>query len=167
VVHPLRTQHPWHHSVDAKHAFLHVKFETRFVIFFMRKFLSNKNRRGMVHPFFEMRDLKNWLRFALTLDFKPRFGYKNFFRARTLFCSFFPSSLLFYLPLSFSLLHDDKRTSERKNERTNERTVTLPFSRHVHLLLTITNFLPFASLLFLLTLDRLQRWRRQWRRRRC
>jgi hypothetical protein len=28
-------------------------------------------------------------------------------------------------------------------------------------LLTITNFLPFALFLFLLTLDRLQRWRRQ------
>jgi hypothetical protein len=43
------------------------------------------------------------------------------------------------------------------HERTNERTVTLPFSRHAHLLHIITNFLPFASLLLLLTLDRLRR----------
>jgi hypothetical protein len=42
------------------------------------------------------------------LDFKPRFVYKIIFSARLLFCSFFPSSSLFCLPLSFSLLHDDK-----------------------------------------------------------
>jgi hypothetical protein len=51
--------------------------------------------------------------------------------------------------------HDDKRTNERMNEQTNDRTVTFLFSCHAHLLLTITNFLPFASFLFLLTLDRL------------
>jgi hypothetical protein len=34
------------------------------------------------------------------------------------FCSFFPSSSLFCLPLSLSLLHDDKRTNERAHERT-------------------------------------------------
>jgi hypothetical protein len=49
-------------------------------------------------------------------------------------------------------------TNERENERMNERTVTLPFSRLVHLLVTITNFLPFESFLFLLTPDRLRRW---------
>jgi hypothetical protein len=38
-----------------------------------------------------------------------------------LFCSFFPLSLLFLPPLSFSLLHYVKRTSERANERTSER----------------------------------------------
>jgi hypothetical protein len=50
----------------------------------------------------------------------------------------------------------NQRTNERTNEQTNGRTVTPLFSHHVHLLLAITNFLPFASLLFLLTLDRLQ-----------
>jgi hypothetical protein len=89
-------------------------------------------------------------------DFKPRFGYKNFFSARPYFCSFFPSSLLFCLPLSFSLLHSTT-TNERTNELANERTVTLTFSSHVNLLVTIINFLSFASFLLLLTLDRLQR----------
>jgi hypothetical protein len=69
-------------------------------------------------------------------------------------CPFF-TLLLFPLVITilphchFFLLHND------------ERTVTLLFLRHDHLLLTITNFLPFASFLLLLTLDRLQRWRRR------
>jgi hypothetical protein len=88
------------------------------------------------------------------LDFKPRFDYKNFFMPILHFCSFFPSSLLFCLHCH-SLY--STTSNERTNEQTNERTVTLLFSRHAHLLLTITNFLPFASFLFLLTLDRLQR----------
>jgi hypothetical protein len=75
---------------------------------------------------------------------------------RTLFLPFFifapssPRHHFFAIPLPFFLLHDDKRTNEQTNERTNGN------SRHVHLLLAITNFLPFASFLFLLTLDRLQ-----------
>jgi hypothetical protein len=52
--------------------------------------------------------------YALTLYFKLRLGYKNFYFAR-------PSLLLLLLlvitffasPLSFSLLHDSKRTNER------------------------------------------------------
>jgi hypothetical protein len=87
--------------------------------------------------------------------------YKSYF-----FCSilnFAPSSPrhhFFASTLSFSFFHDDKHTNERTN-------VTLPFSHHVHLLLSITNILPFALFLFLLTLERLQRWRRRWRWRRC
>jgi hypothetical protein len=93
-----------------------------------------------------------------TLDFKPRLAIRLFFWPVLLFCSFFPSSLLSYLHCH-SLY--STTSNERTNEQTNERTVTLLFSRHVHLLLTITDFLPFASFLFLLTLDRLRRWRRQ------
>jgi hypothetical protein len=89
-----------------------------------------------------------------TLDFKPRFDYKNFFMPVLLFCSFFPSSLLFCLQCH-SLY--STTSNERMDEQTNERSVALLFSRHFHLLLTISNFLPFASFLFLLTLDRLRR----------
>jgi hypothetical protein len=91
---------------------------------------------------------------CLCTSFQTPIGYKIIFLLVLLFCSFFPSSLLF-------CLHCHSLYSTTSNERTNELTVTLLFSRHVHLLLTITNFLPFASLLFLLTLDRLRRWRRQ------
>jgi hypothetical protein len=76
-----------------------------------------------------------------TLDFKPRFSYKNFFFSVLHFCSFFPSSLLFCLPCH-SLY------STTSNERTNKQTVAFLFSRHSRLLLTITNFLLFASFLF-------------------
>jgi hypothetical protein len=75
----------------------------------------------------------------------------------------FRPSILLLLPLVITFLHPhchslySTTTNERTNERTNKRTVTLLFSRRVHLLLTITNFLPFASFLFVLTLDRLQR----------
>jgi hypothetical protein len=68
-------------------------------------------------------------------------------------------------PCHSLLLHDtprrqsSNRTSNRTNERTNERTVTLPFSRHLSL--TITNFLPLASSLPLLTLNQLRRCRRR------
>jgi hypothetical protein len=89
-----------------------------------------------------------------TLDFKPRLAIRLFFLPALLFCSFFPSSLLFCLHCH-SLY--STTSNERANEQTNERTVTLLFSRQVPLLLTITNFLPFASFLFLLTQDRLQR----------
>jgi hypothetical protein len=72
-----------------------------------------------------------------TLDFNPRLAIRLFFLPVLLFCSFFPSSLLFCLHC-----HSPYSTTsnERTNEQTNERTVTLIFSRHVHLLLTITNF---------------------------
>jgi hypothetical protein len=50
-----------------------------------------------------------------TLDLKPRFGYKSFFSARPLFCSFFPSSLLF-------CLHCHSLYSTTTNEQLNERT---------------------------------------------
>jgi hypothetical protein len=93
-----------------------------------------------------------------TLDFNPRLAIRLLLLPVLLFCSFFPSSLLFCLHCH-SLY--STTSNERTNEQTNERTVTLLFSRLVHLLLTFTNFLPFASFLFLLTLDRLRRWRRQ------
>jgi hypothetical protein len=86
-----------------------------------------------------------------TLYFKPRFGLRTFFSP---FLIFAPSSPRHYFLLPIVILFNPRRQT---NERTNERTVTLPFSRHV----TITNILPFASILFLLTLDRLQQWRRR------
>jgi hypothetical protein len=89
-----------------------------------------------------------------SLDFKRRSAIRSCFLPVLSFCSFFPSSILF-------CLHCHSLYSTTSNERTNEWTVTLLFSRHAHLLLTITNFLPYASFLFLLTLDPLQRWRRQ------
>jgi hypothetical protein len=54
--------------------------------------------------------------------------------------------LLLLLPLviTFFYLHchslSPSTTNERTSEKTNERSVILPFSRHVHLLLTITTF---------------------------
>jgi hypothetical protein len=96
-----------------------------------------------------------------TLNFKPRFGYKSFFFPFFIFAPSSPRHHFFASPMSFSSLHDDKRTNRRTNEQTNEWTVTLPFSRHVLLLLTITNFLPFASFRLLLTLDQLRRRRRR------
>jgi hypothetical protein len=54
------------------------------------------------------------------LDFKPRFGYKNFSFCPTFI--FAPSSLrhhFFASTLSLSFFHDIKRTNERANERTN------------------------------------------------
>jgi hypothetical protein len=66
----------------------------------------------------------------------------------------------FFTALSFFFTprrQTNERTSKRTTEQTNDRAVTLSFSRHVHLLLAITNFLSFASFLFLLTLDRPRR----------
>jgi hypothetical protein len=37
-----KIKHPWHHQLDTKHHFLHVKFEVRFAISFTRKSMSNK-----------------------------------------------------------------------------------------------------------------------------
>jgi hypothetical protein len=100
---------------------------------------------------------QQWL--SMPFRFHTPIGHKNYFFVRPLFLLLLPPRHHFFassLPFSF-FLHDDRRTDGRTNEQTNERTVTLPISRHVDLLLTITNFLPFASLLLLLTLDRLQR----------
>ncbi|SAM05330.1 hypothetical protein [Absidia glauca] len=36
------TQHPWHHSVDRKHYFSHMKFEVTFVTSFSRKWTFHK-----------------------------------------------------------------------------------------------------------------------------
>jgi hypothetical protein len=77
------------------------------------------------------------------------------FPARSLFLLLLPLVITFLHPIV--ILFTSTPTNERLNEQTNERTVTRPLSRHVHLLLTITNFLPFASFLLLLTVDRLQR----------
>jgi hypothetical protein len=86
----------------------------------------------------------------------PDLATRFFFLPVLYFCSFFPSSSLFNLPIVI-LFTPRRQTNERTNEQMNKRTVTLLFSHRVHLLLTITNFLPFASFLFLLTLDRLRR----------
>jgi hypothetical protein len=37
-----KSPHPWHHSLDTKHFFLHVKYGIWFVISFMRKSMFNK-----------------------------------------------------------------------------------------------------------------------------
>jgi hypothetical protein len=78
---------------------------------------------------------------------------------------FFSALLFIFAPSSprhhFFTSHCHSLHPTTTNERTNERMVTPPFPRHVHLLLTIINFLPFASFLLLLTLDRLRRWRRR------
>ncbi|SAM09356.1 hypothetical protein [Absidia glauca] len=105
------------------------------------------------------------------LDFKPRLAIRFIFFPSYYFAPssprhyFFASIVILFTPRRQTNERASERTNERASERTNERasertngrTVTLPFSRHVHLLLTITNFMPFASLLFLLTLDRLRR----------
>jgi hypothetical protein len=82
---------------------------------------------------------ENWRRLKIAVSL-------HFFKSLFFTSSFLPQH--FYFSSTLDRL---------RRRRTNERTVTLPFSRHVHLLLTITNFLPFASLLFLLTLDRIRR----------
>jgi hypothetical protein len=87
-----------------------------------------------------------------TLDFKPRLGYKNFFSPPPFFLLLLPLVITFFL--HFVILFIPRR---QMNEQTSERTVTLLFSCHAHLLLTITNFLHFASFLLLLTLDQLRR----------
>jgi hypothetical protein len=66
---------------------------------------------------------RSLMRVGLPQDFKPRFGFKNFFSART--------SLLFLLPLVITFLPahchylfsttTNERTNERTSERTNER----------------------------------------------
>jgi hypothetical protein len=99
-----------------------------------------------------------------TLAFKPRPAIRFFFCPSF---SFVPSSPRHYFfASSFVILSNplrqmnertNERTSKRTNERTTDRTVTFPFSRHAHLLPTITNFLPFASFLLLLTLVPLRR----------
>jgi hypothetical protein len=95
---------------------------------------------------------------SFKLDFKPRLGLRTFFLPVLDFCSFFPSSSLFYrIVILFYSTTTNERTDEQTNEQTNERTVTLPLSCQVHLLVTLADFLPFALFLFLLTLDRLQR----------
>jgi hypothetical protein len=76
--------------------------------------------------------------------FQTPIGYKIIIFARPIILLLLPLVILF-------------TPRHQTNERTSERTVNLLFSRHVHLLLTVTNFLPFASFLFLLTLDRLRR----------
>jgi hypothetical protein len=80
--------------------------------------------------------------------FQTPIGYKVIFVCP---CYYFaPSSPRHYFFASIVIFFTPPR-------QTNERTVTLLFSRHAHLLLTITNFMPFASVLILLTLDRLRR----------
>jgi hypothetical protein len=53
-----------------------------------------------------------------TLDFKPRMAIRFFF-ARLINLLLLPLVITFLPPLSFSLLHDVKRTSERANGRTD------------------------------------------------
>jgi hypothetical protein len=81
---------------------------------------------------------------------KAAFENKASFHKDLFFCLFLvllllPFVITFCLPIVIIFFFSPRQT----NERTNERMVNLPFSRHVHLLLIITNFLPFASFLFL------------------
>jgi hypothetical protein len=73
--------------------------------------------------------------------FQTPIGYKITFFSRPIILLLLHLVITFLPPLSFSILHDVKRTNERVNERTNG---TLPFSRHAHLLLTITNIFAFC-----------------------
>jgi hypothetical protein len=60
---PSKTHHPWHHSVDTKNDFMHVKFEIRFVISFKRKSISNKKWHfswGTAHAFFAKAGVENF-----------------------------------------------------------------------------------------------------------
>jgi hypothetical protein len=54
-----------------------------------------------------------------TLDFKPRLAIRLLFFAPPIILLLLPLVLTFLPPLSFSLLHDVKRTNERADERTN------------------------------------------------
>jgi hypothetical protein len=123
----------------------HLEFEDRLLIsvFENRLKFTVENRK--------VSKKVNW---RLLWILNPDFASRTSILPIHYFCSFFPSSLLFWFPLPLSLLHDDKRTIERANERTNGNS---PFLTHVHLLLTSINFLPFASLLLLLAQDRLRR----------
>jgi hypothetical protein len=89
------------------------------------------------------------LRICCTLDFKPRFGSKNFFLPVLHICPFFPSSSLFCPPLSFSFLLDDKRTNERANERTDDNSLLIiscsSFAYHHYLFALYIAPLPFDT----------------------
>jgi hypothetical protein len=87
--------------------------------------------------------------------FQTPIPIRLFFLAVLVICSFFTSSLLFCLHIV--ILFFKRRQTNEVNERANERTATRLSSSHVHLLLTITYFLPLASSPLLLTLDRLRR----------
>jgi hypothetical protein len=67
----MKIQHPWHHSVDKKHFFLHVKFGVRFTISSTIKSKPNEKCHfpgEIVHAlFFKKRRLKN----------SPFFGFLN------------------------------------------------------------------------------------------
>jgi hypothetical protein len=54
-----------------------------------------------------------------TLDFKPRFGYKNFFFACSSFLLLLPLVITLLPHCHSFLLHDDKLTNERADERLN------------------------------------------------
>jgi hypothetical protein len=56
-----KTEHTWHHSIDKKYCFLHIKFEVRLFIYLTRKAMTNKKKHfswGMIHPFSKGRRLK-------------------------------------------------------------------------------------------------------------
>ncbi|SAM00849.1 hypothetical protein [Absidia glauca] len=86
--------------------------------------------------------------------FQPPIGYKIIFFARPVILLLLPLVITFLPLLTFSLLHDVKRTNERANERTNGNS---PLLTSCSSFAYLTNFLPFASFLFLMTLDRLRR----------
>ena len=54
-----------------------------------------------------------------TLDFNPRLAIRLFFFARPINLLLIPLVITFLPPMSFSLLHDIKRTNERANKLTN------------------------------------------------
>jgi hypothetical protein len=67
-----KTPLSWHHSVDKKHSFLHVKFEVRFVISFARKSMStsdNFHGRWSI-LFFQKAKFGKFGNFLVFLDWK-------------------------------------------------------------------------------------------------
>ncbi|SAM01981.1 hypothetical protein [Absidia glauca] len=64
-----------------------------------------------------------WQCVSMNSRFQTPISYQIIFCARPIILLLLPLVITFLPPLSFSLLHDVKRTNERANERTNERTI--------------------------------------------
>jgi hypothetical protein len=103
-IHLTLTYCAWYHSVDTKHDFIYVKFKVRFATSLTRKYISNGN----------------W-HFSRSILFQKSGVEKKSSASDRIFCPSFISLLsplvntFFCLPLSLSLLHDDKGTDERNS----------------------------------------------------
>jgi hypothetical protein len=66
----MKTQHPWHHSMDGKRISLHVRFEVGFIISLANELMSNKmwHFSGDGQPFLK-RSLKIQGEGTASLDF--------------------------------------------------------------------------------------------------